>query len=108
MTPIEPIDPKIEALKSLQASKMQQNRRIAEEGMERHADELNKENDKEKTSVGDVNKSEQGKIDEENKNNNNQKRNKKNKKKDSEKETDEGQKKPNKEPYKGNLLDIKG
>jgi len=107
MTPIDPIDPKVEALKSLQASKMQQNRRVAEEGMERHADELNKENDKEKTSVDDVNKSEQGKIDGEEKNNSNQKKKNKNKKDDSG-ENEEDKKKPSKEPYKGNLLDIKG
>jgi len=106
MSPIDPIDPKIEALKSMQASKLQQNRRISEEGMERHAAELNKENDKEKTSVGDVDKTQQGKIDSEGKGESKKKESKKEKNTDEEKKKDE--KNPNKEPFKGNLLDIKG
>jgi uncharacterized protein YdaU (DUF1376 family) len=103
MTPIDPVDPKIATLQSLQDSKMQQSRRIAEEGMARHADELDKENNEEKTSVEDVNKSEGGKIDPESKNSNEQNK----KKKKSEKSKKE-ENKETKEPHKGNLLDIKG
>ncbi|MDD5089395.1 MAG: hypothetical protein PHQ23_00600 [Candidatus Wallbacteria bacterium] len=106
MTPIEPVDPKIEALKSIDAGRIKQNQNTSEKGEQHHAGEIEKRDNQEKTQVHDPDKSDHQGVDKDGK------RKEGHEKKDGEKddagENPEDAAPPAHDPFKGKRLDIKG